>query len=153
MAILVHGTAVVVGTSALILVGPSGAGKSSIALRLMAGAKRDGHFAALLSDDQVFVDAVNGRLIATAPATIKGMIELYGSGIGRADTVDEAVLDLAVQPVVADSSNRIPEENQRWSPFEGASLPLFCIDRSAADPFGSLRALIPGFPLSRAFRV
>jgi serine kinase of HPr protein (carbohydrate metabolism regulator) len=153
MAVLVHGTALVVGTTGLMLVGPSGAGKSSVALRLLSGARRDGHFAALLSDDQVFIDAVNDRLIATAPPAIKGMIELYGSGIGRIETIDQMVLHLAVQPVAADSSNRIPEKNQRWSPFEGAVLPLVCIDRVAADPFGILRALLAGFPLAGAFQI
>lgn len=153
MARLVHATAVVVGATGLILVGPSGSGKSSMALALMAAARRSGHYAALLSDDQVFVDTVNDRPIATAPSTIKGMIELRGSGIGHVETIDEAVLHLAVQPVVTDSANRIPEENQCWSPCEGLSLPLIFIDRAANDPFSRLAALISGFPVTHSFQL
>jgi serine kinase of HPr protein (carbohydrate metabolism regulator) len=153
MPTLVHATAVVVGTSGLALVGPSGSGKSSMALELIAGARRAGHFAALVSDDQIFVDAVNGRVLAHAPQSIKGMIELHGSGIGRIETVESVVLQLALGPITADSSNRIPEENQCWSPMSGVSLPLRFIDRRGADPFSRLGALIPGFPVSGLFQL
>lgn len=153
MPALVHGTAIVIGTTGLILVGPSGSGKSSMAIRLLAGARSAGHLALLLSDDQVFVDAVNGRLVATAPETIKGRIELYGSGIGHADTIDCAVLQFALQPVATDSSNRIPEENQYWKPMDHISLPLRFIDRNIVDPFPWLAALIPGFPVSGMFQL
>ncbi len=153
MPALVHGTAVVVGTTGLILVGASGSGKSSMAIRMMEGARRSGHLARLVSDDQVFVDSVNGRVVATAPGTIKGRIELYGSGIGHAETIDHAVLHFALHPVVADSANRIPEENQGWKPAEGITLPLRFIDRRFIDPFPWLMSLIPGFPVSGTFQV
>jgi serine kinase of HPr protein (carbohydrate metabolism regulator) len=153
MAVLAHATAVVIGTTGVALVGPSGSGKSSTALELIAGARHAGHFAALLSDDQIFVDAVNGHLVAHAPRSIRGMIELYGSGIGHVETIETAVLALALQPIAADSSNRIPEENQRWSPMDGVSLPLYFIDRRAADPFFRLTALISGFPVSGSFQL
>lgn len=153
MAALVHGTALAVGATGLILVGPSGAGKSSMAVRLIAEAKRSGHFAALLSDDQVLVEVVNGRLVATPPPAIRGLIELRGSGIGRMETIGAAVVDFALQPVIVDSSTRIPQENQRWTAVESLSLPLVFIDRAVADPFGLLAALIAGFPTRPTFPV
>jgi serine kinase of HPr protein (carbohydrate metabolism regulator) len=119
----------------------------------MAEARREGHLAALLSDDQVFLEAVNGHVIATAPASIKGMIELYGSGIGHVKTIDEMVLDFAIQPVSADSSNRIPEENQRWNPTQDISLPFYRMDRAATDPFAWLAVLLAGFPVSGSFQL
>jgi len=150
---LVHGTALVVGTTGLILVGPSGSGKSSLAVRLLAGALQAGHFAALVGDDQVFVDWINGRAIASAPETIRGMIELYGSGIGRMDTIGRAVLHFAVQPVTANSSNRVPEENGHWPAGSEQALPLHVMDRAVADPFAWLTVLISGFPIMGAFQV
>lgn len=147
MSTLVHGTALVVGTTGLIFLGPAGAGKSSMALKLIAGASRAGHFAMVLSDDQVFLDVVNGRIIATAPPTIKGLIELRGSGIGRIDTIESSVLHLALSVVEADASTRIPEENQHWAPIAGVRIPLCCIDRDVTEPFGWLSALIDGFPV------
>jgi serine kinase of HPr protein (carbohydrate metabolism regulator) len=153
MAVLVHATAIVIGTSGLILIGPSGAGKSSLALQLMAEARRAGHLAALVSDDQVFIEDVNGFLIATPPPTIKGMIELYGTGIGHVETVESAVLHCALSPVMADSSTRIPEENQRWPVTDQISLPLYRIDRSVRIPFDWIAAMIPGFPGANAFQI
>lgn len=153
MPVLVHGTAIVVGTTGLILIGPSGSGKSSIALQLIGSARRAGHFAALLSDDQVFLDEINGRLVATAPSAIRGLIELRCSGIGRVEMIDSALLMFALQPVPASPENRIPEENQRWSPFGDVTLPLFFIDSSTSDPFTRLEALLPGFPVSGTFQL
>jgi serine kinase of HPr protein (carbohydrate metabolism regulator) len=153
MVVLLHATVIVIGTTGLILIGPSGAGKSSLALQLIAGARRAGHLAALVGDDQVFIEDVNGYLIATAPPTIKGMIELYGSGIGHVDTVESAVLHCALSPVTADSSTRIPEENQRWSGIGHVSLPLYRIDRAVSLPFDWIAAMIPGFPIAGAFKI
>jgi serine kinase of HPr protein (carbohydrate metabolism regulator) len=147
MSTLVHGTALVVGTTGLILLGPSGAGKSSMSLKLLAGARRAGQFATVLSDDQVFLDVVNGRIVATAPPTIKGLIELRGSGIGRVDTIESSVLHLALSVFEVDASTRIPEENQHWAPIDGVNVPLYCIDRTVTEPFAWLSALLAGFPV------
>jgi serine kinase of HPr protein (carbohydrate metabolism regulator) len=147
MSTLVHGTALVVGTYGLILIGTSGAGKSSMALRLIDQARRAGHFATLLSDDQVFLKASNGHVIATAPPTIKGLIEVRGSGIGSMEPIETMVVHQALSLVISDASTRIPEENQTWSPHEGINLPLLFIDRSIADPFFRLSVLISGFPV------
>ncbi|MFM2281521.1 MAG: hypothetical protein RLZZ444_3752, partial [Pseudomonadota bacterium] len=76
---LVHATAIVVGSTGLLLVGPSGSGKSTKALQLMSTARRVAHFAALVSDDQVFLEIRNDKVIASAPPTILGKIEIRGT--------------------------------------------------------------------------
>lgn len=147
MALLVHGTALAIGNTGLILLGPSGSGKSTLALQLISGAVRAGHFATLLSDDQVWIEPLNGRLVATAPATIKGMIELRGSGIGNLPTIDRLVLHYALSIVVTDNSTRIPEENQFWRPAAGFEIPQHFINRAVPEPFALVSALITGFPI------
>lgn len=146
MPVLVHATGLVAGTSGIILIGSSGAGKSSMAMDLIAGARRAGHFATLLSDDQVFLESVGDRVIATAPPPIKGLIELRGSGIGQMETIDSMVAHYAIAIVNTDVSTRIPEENQSWTPHEGIALPLYFIDRNVREPFFWLSILISQFP-------
>lgn len=144
--VLAHGTAIRVGDTGLILVGPPGSGKSALALQMLFSARIAGHDAALVSDDQVFLEVVNGAVIATAPATISGMIELRGSGIGRVKSIPEAVLHHAIRLVEVHAGNRIPEENQQWRAEGGIILPMIFLDRKVRDPFPWLEALIDGFP-------
>ncbi|MGV3548165.1 HPr kinase/phosphorylase [Rhizobium sp.] len=144
--VLAHGTAITVGETGLLFVGPPGSGKSSLALQMLFSARIVGHDAALVSDDQVFLDVVNGEVHATAPGTIAGMIELRGSGIGRVKSVSNAVLHHAIRLVEVHAENRIPEENQQWRAEGGIVLPMLFLDRRVRDPYPWLEALIEGFP-------
>ena len=150
--ILAHGTAILVGDTGLLFVGPAGSGKSSLALQTLFSARLAGHFAALVSDDQVFLEAVNGEVRASTPATISGMIELRGSGIGKVKSVSEAVLHHAIRLVDVHAENRIPEENQHWRAEGGIELPMLFLDRKVRDPYPWLEALIAGFPLRPLIR-
>jgi HPr kinase/phosphorylase len=76
----IHGTCVALGNAAAILVGPSGSGKSDLALRFVLGTPSELE-PALVSDDQTWLAPRDGRLIASAPETIAGRIEVRGIGI------------------------------------------------------------------------
>ena len=80
-AVLIHATTVQLGAHGVLIIGPSGSGKSDLALRLI------GEGALLVSDDQTRLTLKDGRLIATAPATIAGRIEARGIGIQRAPQI------------------------------------------------------------------
>ena len=89
-ACILHASCVSRQNCAVLIIGPSGAGKSALALQLMAlGAE-------LVSDDRTCLRPSEGGLIATAPPTIKGLIEARGVGILTADTCDAAVVRLVV---------------------------------------------------------
>jgi len=70
-----HATAVAFEGKGVLITGRSGSGKSSLALQLMA----IGH--TLIADDQTDVTRHADRLWASAPPSIKGMIEARGVGI------------------------------------------------------------------------
>ena len=72
---LVHASCVAIGGRAVLLAGRAGAGKSDLALRLIDRG------AALVSDDYTELRRWGGRLLARAPATIAGRIEVRGIGI------------------------------------------------------------------------
>jgi serine kinase of HPr protein (carbohydrate metabolism regulator) len=62
-------------TAGVLLIGPSGGGKSDLALRLI------GRGALLVSDDRTELFVRRGTLMASAPRTLVGLMEIRGIGI------------------------------------------------------------------------
>lgn len=119
----VHSSSVAIDGRAVLITGPSGAGKSDLALRLL-----DRGFT-LVSDDQTIVRREGDALIASAPLSIAGKLEIRGIGI-----VDmEAVADVPVALLVELTSDipRLPDD-KRERPLLGVPLPLISIDAMAA---------------------
>lgn len=141
-AINIHGTAIIVGTTGLLFVGPSGSGKSALAFACLASARMRGLFAALVSDDQVFVSQQGSHLLAERARTIAGLIELRGSGLVATDSHPAALLHYAILPVDLARAPRLPPEDERFELFEGALLPLVRLASQAPDPFAMLDAII-----------
>ena len=79
----VHASTVASDGRAVLISGPSGSGKSDLALRLL-----DRGFT-LVSDDQTIVRRDGDRLVASAPPTIKGKLEIRGIGIVEMDTIED----------------------------------------------------------------
>jgi HPr kinase/phosphorylase len=134
---IVHGTCVALGPRAALLRGRSGAGKSDLALRFLALASEPGWEPRLVADDQVFVEAKgDAGLVASAPATLAGKIEVRGLGILEVSHLKQAHLVLAVDLAAPHEVPRMPPESLakimiatvplpllRLAPFE-ASAPL-----------------------------
>lgn len=76
-----HATALTYDGVGALIVGPSGAGKSLLALELLDHAMTANRQAVLIADDQVLIEVENGVLMAAAPPTTAGRIELRGRGI------------------------------------------------------------------------
>lgn len=75
---------------AILISGPSGAGKSDLALRLIDRGAR------LVSDDYTIVRRVKGQLLASAPDTIIGKMEVRSLGIIEFERVDDVPVGLFV---------------------------------------------------------
>lgn len=115
---LVHGTCVALGHTAALLRGPSGAGKSDLALRFLFLARRGPaalEAPILVADDQVRIARRGPRLLASAPPTIRGKIEVRGVGIVDLKSLAEAELALVVDLVRAEEVERLPDPNARTS--------------------------------------
>ncbi|WHO38166.1 HPr kinase/phosphatase C-terminal domain-containing protein [Sphingobium sp. AP49] len=95
-----HATTVAIGGRSVLLYGASGMGKSDLALRLIDRG------AILVSDDYTLLKRVDGRLIATSPATISGRMEVRGIGIIPMPHVSESPVALLVD--LADAVERMP---------------------------------------------
>lgn len=146
-----HASAIVIGTRGILFTGASGLGKSMLAFACIAAAKRQGAFAALIADDQVFISRHGSHLIARRPQTIAGLIELRGSGIATIDSVASAALDLAVEVVSLPESERLPPENEHFQLAGLGKLPLIKIWNGTPDPLAIIGALAPQFHYQMPF--
>jgi HPr kinase/phosphorylase len=118
-ALLVHATAVAVDGGAILLRGPSGAGKSDLGLRLIdAGA-------GLVADDQVELRRAGRQILARAPPTLAGLVEIRGLGIVRVAAVEAAPLVLIADLILAREIERLPEP--RVERVLGIAIPLISL--------------------------
>lgn len=144
-ALFVHGTCVEIGGKGLLLRGPSGAGKSDLAFRLIRGPAR----ARLVADDQVGLENEAGRIFATAPPALAGLLELRGLGLVTMPVVARAEVVMVVDLVPRDDVPRLPEA--RTAALCGVELPLLALhafDLTAMDKVRLALDFIPakGFP-------
>lgn len=121
-ATLVHGTAIVIGDSAVLIVGASGAGKSDLALRLIDRG------AMLVADDAVIVMSEGARAMVRAPERIVGRMEVRG--IGLVATPHRATAPLALCVELGPEDERLPERRTR--DMAGIAVPVVAIDPRAA---------------------
>lgn len=144
--VFVHGTCVLVGARAVLIRGPAGSGKSDLAFRLIRG---NGASAMLVADDQVGLAAEEGRLFASPPRALAGLLELRGLGLLPLPFAARAEVVLAVDLVAREEVPRLPEP--RFATLEGVRLPLLMLhafDLTAEEKVRLALETIPdkGFP-------
>ena len=88
--VLMHGSCVVVGDSAVLILGASGSGKSGLALQMIALG------AVLVADDGVQLTRIGEKICARAPKNLIGMIEARGIGILSTVCRQDVPVDLVV---------------------------------------------------------
>ena len=131
----VHATAIAIGGRVALIRGASGSGKSDLAFRCLglplSPIVRDK--VVLVSDDQVVLKREGSFLHASAPAQLRGKLEVRGIGILEVDAIGEGNVLLVVDLVRDGAIERFPDPWQfahilgldvpviRLSPFESSS--------------------------------
>jgi serine kinase of HPr protein (carbohydrate metabolism regulator) len=133
---LVHASCVAIDGYAILLRGPSGSGKSDLALRLIDEG------AVLVADDQVLLEAVrretgDGRLMASAPAALAGLLEVRGIGIVRCDAIAAAAVRLVIDLDDAANIERMPQ--RETCALLGMEIPRFTLNPFEASAPAKMR--------------
>jgi HPr kinase/phosphorylase len=116
LAMQIHGSCVSRDGAGVVLLGPPGSGKSDLVLRLLECGF------VLVADDRI--DIADG--IASAPASLAGLLEVRGLGILRLPCAARARLALAVELGPVGARLPMPERHIELD------LPLVRIDPAAA---------------------
>lgn len=115
----IHASTVAIDGKAVLIGGPSSSGKSDLALRLIdRGAE-------LVSDDYTIVRRTGAGLVASAPATIAGKMEVRGLGIVEMATAAEAPVALYVE--LDASPQRLPEPGETRT-LAGIAVPVVALN-------------------------
>lgn len=123
-----HASCVAIGGRAVLIEGRSGTGKSDLALRLIDRG------AALVSDDYTLLRRSGTALLASAPATIAGRIEVRGLGIVEMTPVADVPVALIVTP--SDAPERMPLD-PRVRRIAGIDVP--CVALAPLEPSAPIK--------------
>ena len=118
-----HASTVALDGRAVIISGSSGSGKSDLTLRLL-----DRGFV-LVSDDRTIVRNNAGNIIASAPDTIRGKLEIRGVGIVEMPTVADVSVALVVE--LTSDIQRLPDDSRNRS-ILGIGIPMISVDAMTA---------------------
>ena len=134
----VHTSCIAIGGRAVLIGGRSGRGKSDLALRLIDRG------AALVSDDYTLVRRVGGRLLATAPDTISGKLEVRGVGIVEHPAQSDVPVALFVD--LEREVERLPETPETRT-IAGVAIPVLGISPLEASAPIKVEAALKRFGL------
>lgn len=126
----IHASCIFVHNQGVLLLGASGRGKSDLCLRLITS-----HQAWLVADDRVDLVVEDGQVLASAPANIKGMLEVRGVGLLKMESLDNVPVRLVVELTTArDKIERLPvPQFYRYENLQIPKIDLYPFDASAPD--------------------
>lgn len=99
----IHATCVALDGVGILLRGPSGSGKSDLALRLIDRGAR------LVADDRVVLRAEGDEVLAEAPPSLRGLLEVRGVGPVSVPSIPSIGIALIVDLAPAEEVERLPE--------------------------------------------
>ena len=125
----IHASCISIKQKGVLILGDSGSGKSDLCLRLIMefGAK-------LVADDRVDIKAEKNTVIASAPKTLKGLMEVRGIGIIKLPIKTQTKIDLVISLVnKQEDIERMPEyEFFKFGSINIPKIKLFAKESSAS---------------------
>ncbi len=135
-----HGTCVEIAGLGVFLRGASGSGKSDLALRLLEGTAD--FPAKLVADDRVCLALNKGRLTASAPPVLRGLLEIRGLGLVKVPVCAQAPLGLVVDLVQEGKIERAPEFPRAQVIIKTVTLPVLFLNPFEASAAAKIRMAV-----------
>lgn len=107
----IHAGCISYKNKGILILGDSGTGKSDLALRMIMDKGAE-----LVSDDRTDIENIDGRLFASAPQNLAGLMEVRGVGILNFPFKKKTQINLLVQLV------KNPQEIERLPEKENSTL-------------------------------
>ena len=121
----IHASCVSLYGHGVLIMGPSGAGKSDLALRLIdRGAQ-------LVSDDYTLITRNAEQLMASAPPTIAGKLEVRGLGIISMGYINEAPIALLIRLEITVERHPMSRQIEIMEGLEVMVVPVVAHEASA----------------------
>lgn len=124
-----HGTCVDIKGNGVLICGKSGVGKSSLALQLIDRG------ATLVADDQTFLNLEHETLVAHAPISLKGIMEVRGIGLCSFPFQSKSFLRLCIEIYENEELERLP--NPLFVEYYGIKVPQLKLKKD--DPLGPIK--------------
>jgi serine kinase of HPr protein (carbohydrate metabolism regulator) len=139
-----HASALLIGDRGIVVVGPSGSGKTALCLALLNHCHNADLFARLVSDDRIYLEPAGDRLIARAPESIAGLIEVRGFMPTPIRAVREMIVDRMARLVPGGEAPRFSEGETEL--LEGCPVPCLRLpERNALQGVSAVAAWL-GLP-------
>jgi serine kinase of HPr protein (carbohydrate metabolism regulator) len=137
----IHASCVIVGEGAVLVRGAAGAGKTGLCLALMAAARAAGLFTCLVADDRVALSEWHGRLVASSPPRLAGLLERRGLGLVPSPHESPACIRLVVD-LLEELPPRLPEPADLVTELAGVTLPRLPAPAAAVAPLAQTAAAV-----------
>ncbi|MEM7461778.1 MAG: HPr kinase/phosphatase C-terminal domain-containing protein [Pseudomonadota bacterium] len=122
-----HCSVVEIAGTGVLIEGSSGTGKTSVALGLLEASRNRGLDCAFVCDDQAKLSVAAGKINASAPETISGLVELHGYGITEIEYKPNCTVELVARLVKESDVERMPDPCE--TDLLGVNLPLLKLPR------------------------
>lgn len=133
-----HASCVAIGEFGLLIRGASGSGKSDLVLRLLDEVRG----VSLVADDQVIIVEHDGVLIASAPTTLVGKLEIRGQEIVTRPYLGSVKLSHIIDLVEQAEISRMPEVSELQTSFLNHVFPRLKLDGKQASALARIRAFL-----------
>ena len=133
-----HASCVAIEEFGLLIRGASGSGKSDLVLRLLDELRG----VSLVADDQVIIFEQDGGLIASAPATLAGKLEIRGQGIITRPHLAQVKLSHIIDLAAPSDIARMPEASELQSSLLNHVFPRLKLDGKQASAPARIRSFL-----------